>query len=498
MIAICKPITKNGKWRKGVEYTMSAKLEHVTEATPVLHGSGVDESLNPKTEEDRKVGKLDYIFMWIGDGVNLGNMTLGASLFVAGIATLNIFQTFAAAIIAIGIISAVFALNDRVGYRTGIPYVVQLRMSFGEKGAIISSLLRGIPAVVWYGFQSWIGGTALNEIAKIVTGGAFDNIFISFVVLQVVQIWISLYGFHAIKWVETLVSIVIGLALIYVLGILLNEHSSVIAENWVQAKGSWGLPFFAFIMMFMGNYAAIFLSAADYSRELKTGISDTKRGFLYFLPILIAYGLTLAIGAMLASATGISNPVKAFAIVVDNSYITFFVSAFIILGVIGVNMVANIIAPTYVITLITKLKYKPAAIITGVLALGSFPWVLVQDSSAEGLGLFILIYSAFLGPIVAILLVEYYILRKQKINIPDLYVTDGPFSGFNPAAVLAMLLGAGAAFIVVELAWIIGLVVGGISYILLMKFAFKDSKFKKGTIFEKNDFNPVDENQSIS
>jgi NCS1 family nucleobase:cation symporter-1 len=465
---------------------MSANSEScATNEMQIQHAVGVDESLKPKTEKGRTVGPLDYAFMWIGDGVNLGNMTLGASLIVAGIATLNMFQTFAAAIIAIGIISAIFALNDRLGYRTGIPYVMQLRMSFGVKGSVISSLLRGIPAIVWYGFQSWIGGTALNEIAKVLTGGAFDNVVICFVVLQLAQIGLSLYGFHAIKWVESLTSIVIMLALVYVFGILLTSHSAVIAEKWVHAKGSWGLPFFAFIMMFLGNYAAIFLSAADYSRELKSGISDAKRGLLYFLPILVAYGFVLAIGAMLASATGISNPVKAFAIVVNNPYITVFVSAFIVMGAIATNMVANIIPPTYVITLLTKMKYKAAVTVTGVLALGSFPWVLVQDSSAEGLGMFILIYSAFLGPIASILLVEYYILRKQKVNVADLYNEDGPFSGYNPAAVLAMLIGAAAAFTKVELAWIIGVVVSGIAYYLLMKFAFKGSKFKKGTIFEK-------------
>ncbi|MBY6270187.1 NCS1 family transporter [Parageobacillus thermoglucosidasius] len=467
---------------------MSANLKgYIQKETHIQHIANVDESLTPKSDKDRKVGPLSYIFMWIGDGVNLGNMTLGASLVVAGVATLNIFQTFSAAIIAIGIISTIFALNDRLGYRTGIPYVVQLRMSFGLKGSVISSLLRGIPAIVWYGFQSWIGGTALNEIAKIITGGAFDNVAICFIVLQLVQIGLSLYGFHAIKWVETLVSIVIILALLYAFGILLTSYRDVIVEKWVHTEGSWGLPFFSFIMMFMGNYAAIFLSAADYSRELKSGISDTKRGFLYFVPIFIAYGLTLTVGAMLASATGISNPVKAFAVVVDNSYITFFVSTFIVIGAIGVNMVANIIPPTYVITLLTKLKFKAAVTITGLLALCSFPWVLVQDSSAKGLGIFILVYSAFLGPIVSILLIEYYILRKQKVNISDLYKEDGPFAGYNPAAILAMFIGAGAAFIEVDLAWIIGFVVAGIAYLSLMKFAFKDSKFKKGTIFETID-----------
>ncbi|KQC47842.1 hypothetical protein AP057_09700 [Geobacillus sp. Sah69] len=73
------------------------------------------------------------------------------------------------------------------------------------------------------------------------------------------------------------------------------------------------------------------------------------------------------------------------------------------------------------------------------------------------------------------------------MNVSDLYKEDGPFAGYNPAAILAMFIGAGAAFIEVDLAWIIGFVVAGIAYFLLMKFAFKDSKFKKGTIFEVED-----------
>jgi len=466
---------------------MTTKLETDLLNKKPVEDTGDNQSLRPNGAEDRTVGSVAYAFMWIGDGVNLGNMTLGASLIALGVATLNIYQTFAAAIIAIGIISSVFALNDRLGYRTGIPYVVQLRMSFGIKGAVISSLMRGIPAIVWYGFQSWIGGTALNEIAKVVTSGSFDSVPICFVALQLFQIVLSLFGFHAVKWVEILASVVIMIALVYVFGILINSHGTAITQNWVQAKGTWGLPFFGFIMVFLGNYAAIFLSAADYSRELKKGISDAKRGSLYFFPIVIAYGFVLTIGAMLSAATGNSNPVKAFAIVVDNPYITVGVSAFIVLGVIAVNMVANIIPPAYVIQLLTKVNYKVAVTITGLLALGAFPWVLVKDSSSAGLAMFILIYSAFLGPIVSIMLIEYYILRKQKIDIKELYNEEGQFAGFNPCALIAMLVGAGAAFVEVELAWIVGLVVAGITYLLLMKFAFKDSPFKKGTIFEKKD-----------
>lgn len=456
----------------------------VLKQTQLHEEISIDDSLKPKQESERTIGAIPYMFMWIGDGVNLGNMTLGASLIVAGVATLNVFQTFVAAMVAIAIISVIFAINDRFGYRTGIPYVVQLRMSFGIKGSIISSFLRGVPAIVWYGFQSWVGATALNEIVKVLSGGSLDSIPVCFILLQAVQIVLSLYGFHAIKWVKILASVVIMLALVYVFSLLLNSHSTAISENWVHAKGTWGLPFFAFIMVFLGNYAAIFLSAGDYSRELKSGMSDKKRSMLYFFPIVIAYGFVLTIGAMMAAATGISNPVKAFAVIVDNPYITVFVSAFIVIGAVAVNMVANIVPPAYVISLVTKLKYKASVVITGLLALCSFPWVLVQDSSAQGLNTFILIYSAFLGPIVAIMLVEYYILRKQKVDTAELYLDNGSFKGYNPSALLAMLIGAGAAFLLVDIGWIIGFTTAGLSYLLLSKFAFKGSSFKKGTIYE--------------
>lgn len=442
--------------------------------------------------------------MWIGDGINLGNMTLGASLVVAGLATMNIYQTFAAALIAIGIISALFALNDRVGYRSGIPYVVQLRMSFGVQGSIVSSLLRGLPAIIWYGFQSWIGATALNEIIHVfydgsivglindilgnekITNNAFNNIFICFLIIQWIQIILSIFGFHAIKWVEILISLVVISALIYVFYLLIQpEHMIKIKSNWVEVEGSWGLPFFGAILMFLGNYAAIFLSAADYSRELKTGFSDKKRGLLYFAPILLAYGFVLIIGVMLASATGKVNPVEGFNIIVTNPYITTSVNAFIVLGAIAVNMVANIIPPTYVITLLTKIRYKFAVIITGLLAIISCPWFLVQNEDAQAFQLFIQTYSAFLGPIIAIILIEYYILRKQQIDIPELYNITGPFSGVNKAAIIAMLIGAALAFIEIKLAWLIGFTVGGISYFIITKYFFLDSPFRKGTIFDE-------------
>src|SRR5699024_2585667 len=198
-------------------------------------------------------------------------------------------------------------LNDRAGYKYGIPYVAHLKASFGEKGTLLSSLLRAVPAVIWYGIQSWIGGTALNEVFRILSGGAFDNVFVGFIILLVIHIVLSLKGFKSIKAVESLASIVLMGIVVTVFIILVKDHSAAISTSWINAEGTWGIEFFAYIMVFLGNYAPIFLSAADYSRELKTGYTDGKRGLLYFLPIIVAYGSVIVVGAMLASATGYTN-----------------------------------------------------------------------------------------------------------------------------------------------------------------------------------------------
>ena len=66
------------------------------------------------------------------------------------------------------------AMNDQFGYTTGAPYSVHLKSAYGTKGNILPSMLRGLPAIVWYGYQTWLGGAAINNIVKLIFG--YDNI----------------------------------------------------------------------------------------------------------------------------------------------------------------------------------------------------------------------------------------------------------------------------------------------------------------------------------
>ena len=48
------------------------------------------------------------------------------------------------------------AIIGECGHEYGIPFTVQLRSSFGTTGVKIPGVLRGLPAIVRFGYQSWV------------------------------------------------------------------------------------------------------------------------------------------------------------------------------------------------------------------------------------------------------------------------------------------------------------------------------------------------------
>lgn len=118
---------------------------------------------------------------------------------------------------------------------------------------------------------------------------------------------------------------------------------------------------------------------------------------------------------------------------------------------------------------IFKIKFPVATVIVGLLAFATFPWKLVQPGSAAGLQLFVQTYSAFLGPIFAILVVDYYIIRRRTLDISKLYDPTGPYQGVNKAALVATAVGILAALFFSAVSWYASLIPAGLTYYLLMK-----------------------------
>ena len=419
------------------------------------------ESLDP--QRTRIMGRLSYLLAWFGGCVSIGTFAMGSSI----VGTLNLLQASLAIAIGCFVIGVALTINGAAGYKYGIPFMVQARSAFGFTGTRLPGLIRAVPAIVWYGFQSWIGAGALNAVSSTLLG--FDNLVFYFIAFQLLQIALSVFGFQGIKWLENIGSGFILASLVYMFFSVLDKYGDVIGEQLIDIDGTWGLPFWGATMLFLGIYSTMILNASDYSRELKHGSGPGLLTTLYAMSILPCTLFMGLIGLMVSGATGVADPIDVFANAVDNPPLLITTLLFIAFAQVTTNVLNNVVPPTYVLMDVFKLKFRSATVIVGLLAFATFPWELVKDDSAAGLQLFVQTYSAFLGPIFAIMAVDYYLIRRRTLDLDKLYDAQGPYRGINYAACIATLIGALVALNVSAVSWYASLLPAGLAYYLLMR-----------------------------
>ena len=442
-------------------------------------------SIAPIKKEDRIMSWGSNTMLWLGGCISIGTLSMGSAQLENG---LNLLQLFLAVLIGSTILVVGIACNDQFSYVTGAPYAVQLKMSFGTKGSIVPVFIRGLPAIVWYGYQTWLGGTAINNIFRAFGLDIQYGYVIFFVLFQLVQIFLSTKGFQGAKWVGNIGGVVITVAMLYLLYLCLTTQWDAISANLLGIEGTWGMPFVAAIIAFFGNSTTVMLNAGDYSREVKDGYSSPVRGISYFLAMVPATVLLGMIGAMACSATGVANPINAFYEMVDSKLVLVVTLCFIIMAQLSTNLASNVIPPAYAFMDVFKMKHRTAVIIVGILAVCTCPWVLTNDSSAAGLALFTKIYTAFFGPIFAVLITDYFILHRRKISdslLKDLYNDEGEHRGVNWAAIIAIAVGAVIGLFNVDISFFTATIPTALIFYFGMKIMPSCANFRKGTTLDK-------------
>ena len=437
----------------------------------------VDPDLQPT--QKRIMGTLSYTASFMGGCVSIGTFSMGASL----IGVLTVTQAVIAMAIGCLVIAVALAIIGNCGHKYGIPFTVQLRSSFGTTGVKIPGVLRGLPAIVWFGFQSWVGAGAINSCFKMLFG--FDNLPVVYVLFTILQVALAIKGFEGIKWLENISCIFIIAILIYMLYVVNTQFSTEIGDVFSGIKGTWGMPFWAATTSFLGIYSTMIINASDYARNATDDIKPVKAASIYtiaILPVTLFMGL---IGLLVTAATGNSDPVAVFSTTMDSKFLTIVTLLFIAFAQVTTNVLNNIVPPSYVLMESFHMKWSHATILVGILSICVMPWKLVTAESAAGLNLFTQFYSAFLGPIFAVMAVDYYILRKKKLDINDMYDKQGAFKGINWAAVIAIIFGSLCSLLVMQLSWYVSLIPTGVAYYLLMKVMPSSKPFCKGTIFDK-------------
>lgn len=451
--------------------------------------------LAPTKLKERTWGTYHIASLWIGMAVCIPTYMLASSLMDAG---LSWWQAVLNIMLGNLIVLVPMQLNSHAGTKYGIPFPVFARLSFGPKGAHIASIARAIVAAGWFGIQSWIGGAALNTVIGSLSpawAAWSGGIWVSFFIFWGVSVWVAYKGTEAIKFMESWGAPILGfLTICLVVWAIVTVRSmggtvgEIFALPATYAAGSFWRIFLPGLGANIAFWSTLALNIPDFSRYAKTqrqqfmgqilGLPTTMTAFA-FCGVLVTGATKIIFGEFIWDPTAViarlGSPIAA------------------ILGAVGVvvatmttNIAANVVAPANGISNISpkKLSYKIGALITGALGVIIMPWRLLSSAGAYIFG-WLGTYGLILGPLVGIYVADYYIFRKKKLDLTDLFQGEnGRYwynNGFNWRAIacwvivaLVVLLGKffpGVAFfsLLTENGILVGFIIALVLYPLMMK-----------------------------
>jgi NCS1 family nucleobase:cation symporter-1 len=90
----------------------------------------------------------------------------------------------------------------------------------------------------------------------------------------------------------------------------------------------------------------------------------------------------------------------------------------LILATLTTNIAANVVAPAnaFVNAAPRALGFKAGGLLTGVLGLLTMPWKLYGSFLN-----FLVAYSVLLGPVVGVVMTDYYVIRGRRLDVDDLF-----------------------------------------------------------------------------
>ena len=434
-----------------------------------------NKDLAPTPSSDKKWGWFEIFNVWANDVQSLFGYTLAASLFLAS--GLNGWAVMLALVLAGFFIMWLVNLSGKPSVKHGIPYPVFARVSMGVFGANFPAMARGIVAMFWYGAQTYAASTAVALLITGLTGiegepmllGMSGVMWISFIFVSAFQVYLFWQGIDLVRrflnFAGPAVYVVMVVLMIAIWakagGGLLTEVGNIFSggarSGGFEGLGSFG-AFLAVFSIMVGYFAAVVINFGDFARFVKNE-DEMKKGnlwglvgnvvFFSFITLMITGGTIAIFGEYVASPTDMVAKV-------DNLLLTIIAAFAFFAATVGINMVANFVPPAYDLANLipSKINFRMGGLITAIFGfiIGGL-WV--STITKMGLFPFVNTLGAILAPVFGIMITDYYIIKKQKIDVDDLFSDSksGKYhynDGFNGKGMLAWVL---SGYIAVGTVW---------------------------------------------
>ena len=461
--------------------------------TDVTSSPRYNKDIAPTRVSQRTWSRWNVAALWVGMSICVPTYILG------GILTANfglsVTEALWTILIANVIILIPLTLNAFPGTKYGIPFPVVLRSSFGIIGSNIPALIRALVACGWFGIQTLLGGYAIHQLLSALSDswaslGSQGEVY-GFFIFWVANVWVVIRGSESIKHLEAFAA---PLLLLVAIGLIVwawpqASVSELIAQPPSRPEGSsfWPL-FFSALTAMVGFWATLSLNIPDFSRFARAQKSQII-GQIIGLPVTMLFfaGLGVVMTAASVHIVGekISDPINLIG-QIDNTLWVVVSMIIIIVATISTNTAANIVSPTNDFQNIAPriINQTKGVLLTGFIGIGLMSWELLKrmgwlesDVSVESLySSWLLGYSSLLGPIAGIMIVDYFLIKKQRYDLPGLYKDDGPYPAFNVSGFVAFLIPVALTIIAIttgrvswfyDYGWFTGSLLGGLIYFLI-------------------------------
>ncbi|AXA67160.1 NCS1 family nucleobase:cation symporter-1 [Pseudomonas oryzihabitans] len=441
---------------------------------------------------EQKWNWYNIFAFWMSDVHSVGGYVFAASLFALGLAS---WQVLIALLVGICIVQVIANLVARPSQQAGVPYPVICRLAFGVFGANIPAVIRGLIAVAWYGIQTYLASSALVIVvlrffpALAVYG---DSSFLGlsylgwmgFLTLWVLQGCVFWAGMESIRrfidWAGPAVYAVMFLLAAWIVWRAgWSNISFTLAERQLTGWAAFGQVIVA-IALVVSYFSGPTLNFGDFSRYCRS-MQDVRRGNFWGLPInFLAFSLVTVVivsGTLPVFGEMIHDPIATVARI-DNTTAVLLGAFTFVTATIGINIVANFVSPAFDFANVapSKISWRAGGMIAAVASIFLTPWNLFNNPEVIHYTLDVL--AACIGPLFGILLVDYYLLRKGRIEVDALFddTPNGAYwysGGVNWVAVQALvaaaLIGLCFTFVpwfkpIANFAWFTGCFLGGLFF----------------------------------
>jgi NCS1 family nucleobase:cation symporter-1 len=449
-----------------------------------------NEDLAPIPPERRSWGLYNYASLWVAMSVCIPTYMLASGLIAGGMSWKQAILT-----ILLGnlIVLIPMLLNAHAGAKYGIPFPVFVRASFGVRGANIPAVLRALVACGWFGIQTWIGGQAIWSMLKILwpaAGGFAGGAWICFFAFWALNMFVIWRGVETIKFLQGIGApfmLGIGLLLLWWITQKAGGFGPVLSEpGKFQTTAEFIRFFIPSLTGMVGFWATVALNIPDFTRYAKSQKAQAMGQALGLPTAMTLYsfiGVAVTSASVVLFGAAIWDPVQLLG-KFNQPAVALVALIALLIATLNTNVAANVVSPSNDFSNLNprRISFRTGGLITGVIGVLMMPWKLLGDFSAYIFG-WLVGYSGLLGPIAGVMIADYFLIRRSRLKLDDLYRRNGIYeyeNGVNPRAVVSLVTGIAVALVglavpqlrlLYDYAWFVGFGVSGAMYVMLMQRA---------------------------